>query len=366
MRIWVFLLLITACGSNNNATPDGGGGCVDCPAGTICSANQSCIPDGTCAVDGDCGAGMKCDPVSGQCSVGGCGGQFLDLTYVPPNVLVVLDRSCSMKRELAGTTTTKWAAAVGSINNMLGTYSTDAHWGLTMFPDTTGNACSQDAIPFAIAPNNAASISSMLTSALDVADPNYPDSPCVTNIDTGVQQAALDPALADATRKSYLMLVSDGAQAGCTLGGGDAGAEAAIKELRTDRDITTFVVGFGSEVDAPELDKLATLGGAALPGATKYYQADTAAQLDAAFQSIVGAVVSCDYEVNPAPGNLDETYVFFENTELVPRDPSHILGWDYDPATMILSFYGVTCDRLKTRQVDDVDVVFGCPTPPVL
>ena len=56
----------------------------------------------------------------------------------------------------------------------------------------------------------------------------------------------------------------------------------------------------------------------------------------------------------------------------VPRsDPdkysvnAHCLD-DYDPATMKLTFYGTDCDRVSTHVVTDIDVVFGCPTPPIL
>ena len=321
---------------------------------------------GECLYDGDCGAGKKCDPASHTCSIGGCGGQLLDLAYVQPNVMLVLDRSCSMRHVLGTSTTTKWTAAVGALGDVLATHADQVRWGLTMFPDTTGAACSQDAIPLPVADHNATPITQMLTSALDVADPYYPDFPCVTNIDTGIAQAATDPALADTGRKSYLMLVTDGAQSDCAVGGGKAGLEAAVSALHTNRDISTFVVGFGSEVNAPELNKLATLGGAPLPGTTKYYQADTAAQLDQAFQSIAGLVVSCEYTVSPAPTNLDQTYVFYDKTELVPRDATHGAGWDYDPATMKVTFYGGYCSRLQAHTVTNLDVVFGCPSPPVL
>ena len=393
MRRWlVFVVFAVACGGGKNTDgdgPDGGacaqdcgdqicsttGECVDhgtcrstddCKPDTICSANLTCIPVGTCAADGDCGAGMKCDLASNMCVIGGCGGQLLDLTYVPPNLLLVLDRSCSMRTNLTGTQTSKWSAAVAALTSVLGTYSTDVRWGLTMFPDTTNNSCSQDAIPLPVANNNAAPISTLLDAALATTDPNYPDGPCVTNIDTGITQAATDPALADATHKSYVMLISDGAQAGCDLAGGDAGTETAIGNLFTMRDVATFVVGFGSGTDAAQLNTFAIAGGKPLAGATKYYQADTAAQLDQAFQSIAGLVVSCDYTVNPPPPDLAQTYVFYENTELVPRDPTHAAGWDYDPVTMTLTMYGSYCDRLKSKVVDDVDVVFGCPTPPIL
>jgi hypothetical protein len=83
------------------------------------------------------------------------------------------------------------------------------------------------------------------------------------------------------------------------------------------------------------------------------------------FQAITGAVASCEYVVDPAPPDLALTYVYFEATELVPRDTAHAEGWDYDPATLKLTLYGTACARIQDRTVDDVDVVFGCPVPPV-
>lgn len=329
------------------------------------SASNETTPDarppGTCAVDADCPDGQRCNE-AGQC-FGGCG-ETLDLTYVPPNFMVVLDRSCSMdKPPNAQTTTTKWTTAVGALKKVLADHGADVDWGLTLFPDTTGETCAQDANSVPLGAGKAATIDGLLTSALVKTDPLFPKGPCVTNIDTGLQAAAADPALA--TKAGYLMLVTDGAQSACTLGNGDAGSEAAVHDLYTNRGIKTFVVGFGGAVDAAELNELAMLGGAPQAGATKYYRADNAAQLDAVFAQIAELVVSCEYTVDPAPPDVAQTYVFFENTELVPHDPSHAAGWDYDPATMKLALYGAYCDRVQTRAVDDIDVVFGCPVPPL-
>lgn len=312
-----------------------------------------------CVDDSDCGVNQKC--TDGVC-VGGCGSEELEIAYVPPNFIVSLDRSCSMRTNIPGTGVSKWKAAVDALNSVLGDYADDIRWGLTLFPDTTGQTCQQDAIPIPIGDGNAPAISTLLTNALAVADPLYPDSPCVTNIDTGVTQAATDPALADTTRKNFVMLVTDGAQSGsCDGNAGDNRTEAAITDLYTNRGITTFVVGFGGEVDAAALDRFALAGGAPLAGTPKYYQADTAAQLEQAFATISGLVVSCEFIVDPAPADLAQTYVYFNETEQVPRDTTHAMGWDYDPATLKLTLYGGHCDRLKARQVDDVDVIFGCP-----
>ncbi len=40
-------------------------------------------------------------------------------------------------------------------------------------------------------------------------------------------------------------------------------------------------------------------------------------------------------------------------------------GWEYDAGTNQVTFYGNACDRIRTQQASDVDVVFRCdePTP---
>lgn len=296
-----------------------------------------------------------------------CGGQDLALAFHPANFLVVLDRSCSMKQVLAGTQTTKWAAAVAALHDALTGYPDDLRWGMTMFPDTTGASCAQDAIPFPLADHNATAIDTLLQSALATADPLYPaNGPCVTNIDTGVEQAATDPSLAMTDRKSYLMLVTDGGQSSCSLGGGAAGAVSAVADLYTNRAVTTFVVGFGSSVNATELDNLASAGGAPQAGAHKYFQADDAAALDTTVATIASQAVSCAITVDPAPPDADQLYVWFDHATSVPRDGSHSAGWDYDPATQTVTLYGSYCDQLKAHTVSSVNIIFGCPNPPLL
>ena len=302
-----------------------------------------------------------------------CGGVTLDLTYVPPSFLIVLDRSCSMRALVPATTKTRWKIAVDSLTDAVTAHDDDIAFGLTLFPDGTGATCEQDAIPIPVAPHSGAAISSLLDAALAETDPLYPDGPCVTNIDTGMAQALTDAAIAGDGQR-YIMLVTDGAQSGtpdgtgvnnCGGSAGDARTQATIEQLRAD-GVTTFVIGFGGNVDAAALNSFATAGGAPRPGTTKYYAAENPAQLAEAFASIAELTASCEYTVDPPPPDIAKTYVFFGNTELVDRDTSHTRGWDYDPATMKLRFYGSDCERVQTHVVTDIDVVFGCPTPPIL
>lgn len=352
MRHLGVVAFVIACGGGSGEPADGpDAGIVDSDAALV----------GECQVDGDCEAGKVCE--QNACVVGGCGQSTLQLEHIAPNLLFVVDRSCSMRNAPSGTTMSKWAVAVGGINEVITDHGDDIRWGLTLFPDITGNSCTQGAASFPVGPNNGASIQSLLTSALATSDALYPDGPCVTNIDTGLSQAALDPALADPARKNYVMLVTDGAQAGCSAAGGDAGSEAIVKDLFDNRDVKTFVIGFGSAVDAGQLNKLAVAGGTALSGTTKYYRAETAGELDQALASIADLVVSCDYQVNPAPPSLAHTYVWFEKTTKVPRDTTHTDGWDFDTSTNTLTFYGSYCTQLTTRVVDTVDVVYDCQGP---
>lgn len=335
-------------------------GCKPACAGTqFCSITNVCIEKGTCAADGDCTPGMKCD-ASKKCIPGGdCGSQKAGAMAIPPNMLITLDRSCSMTGMVAGST--KWQTAVKAINTMLTKYTAKIRFGLILFPDTEGDRCTQGAIPFDPAVGNEPKISTLLTNALKAADPNYPDGPCVTNIDTAIDQAAKSPALKDATRGNYVLLVSDGAQAGCNVAGGDAGTEKIIADLLT-KGVKTAVIGFGAGVDGAQLDKFAVAGGMPTTGATKYYKAEDAASLDKALAAIAGAALGCTYKLDKTPDDPTKIFVFFDGTKEVARDGTN--GWTYDPATNSVTFHGAACNALKDDMVKTLDIVLGCKTTP--
>ncbi len=54
--------------------------------------------------------------------------------------------------------------------------------------------------------------------------------------------------------------------------------------------------------------------------------------------------------------------MFFDSTQAVPRDPKHLEGWDLDPGTLTLTVFGTACQKLQAGQVQDLSIVFGCPT----
>ena len=355
----------TFCSAAGTCIPTGSCAVAgDCDAASICSTTKKCMPTGTCEADGDCDAGLTCDLAQKTCVPGGgCGAEEFTIEAIAPNMFISLDRSCSMTGN-GGGGKTKWVIAVDALNKMLTSFSGKIRWGLALFPDITGDKCTQDASAFAIADANETKINALLTAALANADKNFPDGPCVTNIDTAVQQASLEPAFKDTTRKSYVLLITDGNQAGCNAAGGDAGTETIIKQMNTN-GVSTFVIGFGSGIDPVQMNKFAVAGG--VPNndpTTKYYQANDATSLSAALSKIAGSIASCSFSLNKTPKDPSKVFVFFDNAKL-PRDKTHQSGWDYDSTTNQITFYGTDCDKLKAQQVKDVDVVFGCdqPTP---
>jgi len=331
-----------------------------CVSPQICSVTNVCIDAGTCAADGDCQGGMKCDAATKACVPGGgCFAQEVKVEAIPPNMLIVLDRSCSMK-SLVGTTP-KWTIAVGAIDKLLTSYNAKIRFGLTLFPDIEGGECGQGAIPIPVAAGNEVKIDDLLTKSLDKADPYYPDGPCVTNIDTAMKQAATETALDDPERDSFVLLATDGKQAGCSAAGGDTGTTKIIKDLFDLRGVPTFVIGFGDGVDPAQLNIFAEAGGVPTNDpVNKFYLAEDQASLEAAMQTIASKTLSCVMNLDEPPPDANKIFVFFDNTTEVPQDPTHKEGWDYDAAANQVTFYGTACSDLKDGKISDVDVVFNC------
>jgi hypothetical protein len=377
--------IIAACSGTNNETSSssnaggasggsgshGAGGNViatctpACVAPQFCSSAGTCLDPGKCVGDADCGGGTICDIPSNTCVPGGgCSGQEIIADPIPPNLLVVLDRSCSMTDVVSGNMN-KWQIAVAALNKLTTDYATKIRFGLTLFPDIVTPNCAQDKIPIPVGAGNEMAIQTLLLASLKVADKYYPDGPCVTNIDTAMQQAQGEPAFMDMTRDSYALLLTDGKQAGCTLANGDAGTLKIIQDLYAQK-IATFVIGFGSGVDAAQMNLFADAGG--VPSGdpmTHYYDAADQMSLDNVLGTIASKTLSCTYKLQSVPSDPNQIFVFFDkNPKGVSRDASHMNGWDYDPATNQITFYGMDCTSLKGGVIKTVDIVVGCNMPP--
>lgn len=365
-------------GSSTGGNATGGNGPTTCTSAAECNSDAVCDPTtGMCVVDKPCtthtecgGAafcngglcahntpGGACDDtvncVSGEtCTAGvcGCGGEVYGADNVPPNVMIVLDRSSSMTEQISGGT--KWDVARAAINQLIATHGNDVRFGLKLYPGVDlagdpGMACG----PGLVFVDPADGTGPAITSTLMMANTSS-GTPTAEALTTLVGYAPLQ----DATRNNYILLITDG-QSNCA-----DPIPVVANILAQTPSVRTFVVGFGTGVDPAELDAMALAGGTAGPNMPYYFQADDAAALDAAFSTIVGSVLSCSYALSEVPPDPNQLYVWIDGM-LVAADPAN--GWTYDPVTNQINFVGTTCDALQSGTAGELIVSYGCPSPPI-
>src|SRR5947209_17252000 len=104
------------------------------------------------------------------------------------NLMIVLDRSCSMNMPpKPGGAKSKWQLAGEALTTVTTKYNGMLDFGLIMFPDQTGMDCLQDGnIYVNVGPGHESTLVSKVTSTM-------PNGPCVTDIKPGVDQVAKDP-----------------------------------------------------------------------------------------------------------------------------------------------------------------------------
>jgi hypothetical protein len=379
------LLLLTGCdcaGDTPRATCTNADECGD---GEIC-VDGFCEPapdDGIDAGPGedagrdDAGPGTDAGPRPDGGAPGdagpedaSCGGEAVAFDYRPPNVLLVFDRSCSMRRRLDDTSQfgtgpedgrTRWNTAREAVLDLLDRFGTRAFWGLMAFPDPR-EGCG-DPVDAEVAPGPGTA--SMIEAALRSSDVQ-PFGLCgLDNSDTTTQprqtptEDALTSArdlseLSDPTRASFAIVVTDG---GVSCGVSDAALETLAASLR-DRGIPVGVIGFATGSAEGSLEAIASQGGFARPGGPpSYYVAEDRADLDLVLDEIARRVVSCELSLSSTPPDPSMLFVNVNDTPL-PEDPSD--GWSYDASANRLTFNGEACERLRSGDVRRINVSFGC------
>jgi hypothetical protein len=176
--------------------------------------------------------------------------------------------------------------------------------------------------------------------------------------------------LNDALHRNFVLLITDGLPT-CPVGNGrdatDADAQRSLQAVQTlhAAGVDTFVIGLGEGVNTSNpqlLNDMAEAGGWPRAGATKYFQANSLAELETILDEIGGMVIGCNLLLGSTPEFPDYLWVYFDG-QAVPRDRTHVNGWDYDPQRNAIDFYGAYCDQLRDGSVNNVDVEMGCAPP---
>lgn len=265
--------------------------------------------------------------------------QPVALTTVPANLLALIDRSASMNQNF-GPSISRWDALHTSLVEAATTFDTRVRFGVALFPGmdqacNVGGNCQQGQV-FAQLPATPGDIDQTMTNARRCSNFGTPTDAALAGL--------LDYApLHDDMRSNYVLLVTDG-KSSCT----NPASSASALQMQT-WDVRTFVLGFGSNVDAAELAATATAGKTALPG-MPYYQVDDEVALATALSSIASRARSCTYTLATVPFDPERLVVRIDGV-MVARD-----RWTLDVSTNELRLNGASCDAVRANATAEVSV----------
>jgi Mg-chelatase subunit ChlD len=299
-----------------------------------------------------------------------CAMQTTDTTRAPMNLLIVLDRSGSMLDS------GKWTAAVNGITRLLTLLTDDTRVGITIFPSVASPSVeasyAHPAVPIAPLRTSRAAIMMLLMTSSPTGD-----TPMAC-----AMQGAVDYYnnffTQDGPRSS--VLITDGVPtsecASSSYGEASvqlaAGAAASLMP-----PVQTYVVGTPSASDS-FLSQLAMAGGTSrMPGCATmnnchYSLNDSSFETDLnhALDAIRGRAASCEFRImvdtttaDPNLINVDYIPSPGAPSQVIPRDRSHMNGWDYSGDMHSVILYGGACDQFQANSMGGrIQILFGCPT----
>jgi hypothetical protein len=306
------------------------------------------------------------DEATGGGDSSNCGLQYFDVERRPADVLLVLDRSESMKDAPDGAAagTSKWDLTVPALNQVVNETNGAVAWGMKLFPEGDDtDSCSPETITDTIHVPIAASNAPAVVGAIGAARPEGDGTP------TGDAVLAATRYLAGLQTQDnrFIVLATDGEPSCSPSGGGDKARAYAVSAVTAaaNQGFPVFVVGVATTKDTATeaLNDMATAGGKPRPDpnplATRYYLANTQAELTSALRAITSAVASCVFPLGtppPVPNNIGLKV----DGVLVARDGSRQNGWEYRGTGFgALEVYGPACDQIQAS-ARDVQVVYAC------
>ncbi len=312
--------------------------------------------------------GMGNGASGGDVPNGECGHKVFDLQRKPAEILIVLDRSASMKDAPDGSSggMSKWDLVVPGVNEVVAQTNSSVSWGLKVFPEGEGSECVAgavtNAIPVMIAPNNATAV----TGAVTATTPAGNGTPTGDAIKAAVTYLK---TLTD-TNPKFILLATDGEPSCAGTSKDSTAARPYAVQAVTDAataGFKTFVVGVATTkaTATQALNDMAVAGGMPRgdtnPLATKFYLASTKDELVQSLKEITGQVSSCVFDLTDKPPDPSNIAVKV-NAVKAPKDTTHADGWDYTSSDyMQVTVYGSWCDQIKAGTSNSVNFILGCP-----
>jgi hypothetical protein len=366
----VFALTLAACGPktfdslcNAVPTPEGcGKACTatsECDTGYYCSPDHKC--DIQCTVAGNqCGDGYACTS-DGRCvddhGMGSNGPDAscpaVNFTPMPktPSIGLVLDQSGSMYDNNLGTVTRYQAmrdALVGT-NGVVTQLDAKAYFGAELYT-CVGTTVSIPQVPRAL--NNAGVVRTLIDSKLN--DTNRGGTPTDKAINQMVSSFAQSPPPAGSP--PVIVLATDGLPNSCTSS--DPTETQSVQAVRNAYAANIPVYVLAINLASQHFQDLANAGQGWQPGQPNYpyYLANDAAQLKAAFDTIIKGVISCDLSLT---SSIDPNQAMSGTITVNGQVLTYGTDWTLVGGNTI-RILGNACTSLKTATNPMVAASFPC------
>lgn len=342
--------------SQGKCTAECAPGSAGCPAGSVCSARGRCELGSSTFVDGGGGGDSTCVEVN------------LNLAKQLPTVVVLVDRSGSMK-ELFGSKQ-RWDVLKDTLigpGSILQSLQAEVKFGLTTYSWTSGEKPCPTLAAIAPALDNFAAINSALA-PLGVQD-NTPTGESVLRV-AGLDDAGAPVAggfaQVDVGGPKIILLATDGDPDTCAdpgSNGTDPPRQLTVWAVQRAfaAGIQTYVVAIGADVTEAHQQQVANAGLGFAPTAGKaapYFRPADATQLANVIKGIVNGARTCTFALNGSvqPGEESKGTVTLDGKTLGYQDPN---GWKLNDPRQ-LQLLGTACDLVKTSASATLSVRFPC------
>ncbi len=299
-----------------------------------------------------------------------CGQKNFDLQRLPPEVLLVQDRSGSMMRNATGNegNPTKWSETVNALKSVLSQTDQGVLWGMQLYPTCKAGdnrtcaptPCTVSGLSIDPMIGQGAQLTGMIEQNTPTIDTGATPTTAAVKLATAALMARTTP------NPKFILLSTDGEpnclnHNGSNSGGGDvdpAGAVAAVSAARA-AGIDTFVIGLATQAATATLNQLAEAGGRPQMGATKYYSVSSGAALTTALTSIASLVQNCSFPLGAVPPAGSTVVVQIDGTTLGMND------WQYGPGSTSVIVTGAWCDKLKSDKAKTAAIKYRCDGLPI-
>jgi len=394
-----FVLFAAACGSHKSfeslcanqvpppeacmtaCDPASGTGDATCPGGFHCASTGKC--DALCTpTGGECGNGYSCTN-DGFCQQeSGDDGPIIDAdcpavhftaAKTTPTVELLIDQSGTMTAAYGGTD--RWNAVRQALlapnTGVVSKLGDKVVFGASLYsnkskPDMNGQEVGITPCPTVTHTvdrklNNLAQIQKLLQD-------NNPDedTPTAESIDAIRADFMAHPPMQGSP--PIIVLATDGLPDTCADADPPAGSgrqeaanqkSVAAAKAAYAAGIKLFFLFVGDDQAGNHPQQMANAGAGKDPvtGKEKFYTAKNPAELTAAFNEIVGGILSCDLKLSGEvdPGRAQTGTVALNGTVL-----TYGTDWNVDADGVTLHLLGAACNTLKTANNPTVDATFDC------